>query len=161
VTGLWIGSAAPSQQKTFGLLGAAAAGIAIGWAWHPFFPINKNLWTSSYVFFTAGAACLLLAFCYWIVDVRGWRRWTTPFVILGTNAITLFAASALLVKTFLSITVGTVDGEPLSLWSYLYAIGFEPFFDPYVASLLFALANLAVLFALLTWMYRRRMFLRV
>jgi len=161
VTGLWIGSTAAPEHKTRGLLTAAAAGIAIGYAWHPFFPINKNLWTSSYVFFTAGAACLLLALCYWVIDVRGWRRWTVPFVILGTNAIALFAASALLVNTLVFIKVGSVDGEPLSLWSYLYAIGFEPFFDPYVASLLFAFAHLAVLFMLLAWMYRSRVFLRV
>lgn len=161
VTGLWLGSTATPDRKAAGLLAGAVAGIAIGYAWNAFFPINKNLWTSSYVFFTAGAACLLLAACYWAIDVRGWRRWTTPFVILGTNAITLFAASALLVKTLLFIKVAKVDGEPLSLWGYLYAHGFEPFFDPYIASLLFALANLAVLYALLAWMYRRRLFLRV
>jgi len=161
VTGLWLRADASPERKTAGLLAAAAAGIAIGYAWNPYFPINKNLWTSSYVFFTAGAASLLLALCYWAIDVRGWRGWTKPFVILGTNAITLFAASALLVKTLLSITVGEVDGEPLSLWSFLYARGFEPFFDPYIASLLFALANLAILFVLLAWMYRRRLFLRV
>jgi predicted acyltransferase len=81
--------------------------------------------------------------------------------VLGTNAITLFAASALLVKTLLTLKAGEVEGETVSLWSYLYARGFEPFFDPYVASLLFALANVALLFAPLAWMYRRRVFLRV
>lgn len=161
VAGLWLGADATRERKTAGLLAGAIVGIVIGYAWSPFFPINKNLWTSSYVFFTAGAACLLLAACYWTIDVRGWRGWTKPFVILGTNAITLFAASALLVKTFLFIKVAKVDDQPLSLWGFLYARAFEPFFDPYVASLLFALANLAVLFALLAWMYRRRLFLRV
>ena len=161
VAGLWLGSTATPTRKAAGLLRGGVAGIAIGYAWNPFFAINKNLWTSSYVFFTAGAACLLLALCYWTIDVRGWRGWTKPFVVLGTNAITLFAASALLVKTLLVVKVGEVEGEPLSLWSYLYARTFEPFFDPYIASLLFALANLAVLFALLAWLYRRRVFLRV
>jgi predicted acyltransferase len=61
----------------------------------------------------------------------------------------------------LFIKVAKVDDRPLSLWGFLYARGFEPFFDPYIASLLFALANLAVLFELLAWMYRRRLFLRV
>ena len=161
VAGLWLGADATREQKTAGLLAGAIVGIAVGRAWDPYFPINKNLWTSSYVFFTAGAACLLLAVCYWTIDVRGWRGWTRPFVILGTNAITLFAASALLVKTLLFIEVAKVDDEPLSLWGYLYARGFEPFFDPYIASLAFALANLAVLFALLAWMHRRHLFLRV
>lgn len=161
VAGLWLGSTATPDRKAAGLLVGAVVGIAIGYAWNPFFPINKNLWTSSYVFFTAGAACLMLGFCYWSIDVRRWRGWTKPFVVLGTNAITLFAASALLVKTLLTINAGEVEGETVSLWSYLYARGFEPFFGPYLASLLFALANVAVLFALLAWMYRRRVFLRV
>jgi predicted acyltransferase len=161
VAGLWLRAEASPQRKTAGLIAGAVVGIGLGYAWDPYFPINKNLWTSSYVFFTAGAACLLLALCYWTIDVRGWRWWTKPWVILGTNAITLFAASALLVKTLIFIKVGQVDGEPLSLWGYLYARGFEPFLDPYVASLTFALANLAVLFVLLAWMYRRRLFLRV
>jgi predicted acyltransferase len=161
VAGLWLGADTTRERKTAGLLAGAVLGIAVGYAWNPYFPINKNLWTSSYVFFTAGAACLLLAACYWTIDVRGWRGWTKPFVILGTNAITLFAASALLVKTLLFIKVAKVDDRPLSLWGFLYARGFEPFFDPYIASLLFALANLAVLFVLLAWMYRRRLFLRV
>lgn len=110
------------------------------------------------MFFTAGAACLLLAVCYWAIDIRGWRGWTKPFVILGTNAITLFAASALLVKTLLWIKV---KGGAESLWHYSYTRGFAPFADPYIASLAFALANLAVLFLLLAWMHRRRLFLRV
>ena len=161
VAGLWLASTGSPTRKVGGLVAGAVSGIAIGYAWNSFLPINKSLWTSSYVFFTAGAACLLLALCYWAIDVRGWRGWTRPFVILGTNAITLFAASALLVKTLLSIDVATVDDEALSLWGYLYARGFEPFFDPYIASLLFALAHLAVLFALLAWMHQRRLFLRV
>jgi predicted acyltransferase len=162
VAGLWIGSPATPAAKVLGLIGGGVLGIAVGYAWNPVFPINKNLWTSSFVFFTGGAACLLLAACYWAIDVRGWRGWTRPFVILGTNAITLFAASALLVKTLLFIKVARLgDGEPQSLWNYLYVHVFEPIPDPYIASLSFALANLAVLFVLLAWMHRRQIFLKV
>jgi predicted acyltransferase len=165
VTGLWLGSTATPPEKVRGLLIAAVVGIALGYAWHPFFPINKNLWTSSYVLFTAGAACAFLALCYWAIDLAGGGSpipaWTKPLVVLGTNAITLFAASALLVKTLLFITLTAPDGKPVSLWHWLYVHGFEPFLNPYVASLVFALANLAVLYALLAWMYRRRLFLRV
>ena len=62
---------------------AGVAGIAAGYLWHPFFPINKPLWTSSYVLFTAGAGSLLLALCMWLIDVRGWRAWGAPFLWLG------------------------------------------------------------------------------
>jgi predicted acyltransferase len=86
---------------------------------------------------------------------------STRLVSLDVFRGLLGAAVAGIVKTLVAIKVGEVDGAPLSLWSYLYARGFEPFFDPYIASPVFALANLAVLFALLAWMYRRQFFLRV
>ncbi len=161
VAGLWLGSAAPIRVKVRGLLVAAVAGMALGYAWSPFFPINKNLWTSSYVFFTAGFACALVALAIWAIDIRGWRSWTKPFVVLGTNAITLFAASALLVKTMLWIKIPHEDGTSVSLWNWSFTHAFRPFFDPYIASLAFALANLLVLYALLAWMYKRRIFLRL
>jgi predicted acyltransferase len=136
-------------------------GIALGYLWNPLFPINKNIWTSSYVLLTAGAAALLLALCYWIIDVRGWRGWTKPFVILGSNAITLYVASGLLVETLGLIRVTGDDGQPVALSRWIYVEAFAPLAAPKNASLLYALAHLAVLFVLLAWMYRRRLFLRV
>lgn len=160
VAGLWLGSAASAERKAGALLAGGAAAIVIGYAWHPFFPINKNLWTSSYVFFTAGAASVLLAACYWLIDVRGMRGWTKPLVILGTNAITLFVASGLLVKTLALFSVEAA-GTSVSLPRYIYAHAFLPLASPKNASLLYAVANLAILFVLLAWMHRRRLFLRV
>jgi predicted acyltransferase len=125
------------------------------------FPINKNIWTSSYAVFAAGAASLLLAACYWIIDVQGWRRWTTPLVVLGVNAITLFVASGLLVKTLALIRVTGNDGREMAFSRWAYLELFVPLASPKNASLLYALANLVVLYALLWWMYRRRIFLRV
>jgi predicted acyltransferase len=154
--GLWLRSTASPSRKAAGLLGAGVAGIVVGYAWNPWFPINKGLWSSSFVMFTAGAACLLLAACYWIVDVRGLRRGVTPFVILGTNALALYVASGLLADTLsLPHFAGTSAGQ------YAYRSWFEPLASPRNASLLYALAHLAVLFALLAWMYRRRIFVRV
>ena len=161
VAGLWLGSGATPPRKAAGLLAAGIAGIALGQVWDLVFPINKNLWTSSYVLFTAGGAALLLAACYWIIDVRGWRGWTKPFVILGANAITLYVVSGLLVETLGLIQVTGADGRDQSLGRYIYVEYFVPLASPKNASLLYALAHLAVLFALLGWMYRRRVFLRV
>jgi predicted acyltransferase len=161
VAGLWLGSAESAGRKTAGLFAAGIAGILAGYLWHVVFPINKNLWTSSYVLFTAGAALLLLALCYWIIDVRGWRGWTKPLVILGTNAITLYVASGLLVETLAHIHVAGAGGRDVSLSHYIYVQFFLPLAAPKVASLLYAVAHLMVLFGLLAWMYRRRLFLRV
>jgi predicted acyltransferase len=151
-----------SPERKAGLLAfGGVAAIVIGYAWNVVFPINKNLWTSSYAVFTAGAAGLLLAATYWIVDVKGWKRWTTPLVILGVNAITLFVASGLLVKTLNMIRVDGPDRREISISRWVYLHGFVPLADPKNASLLYAFANLVVLFGLLAWMYRRRIILRV
>ena len=111
--------------------------------------------------FTAGAAALLLAVCYWAIEVRAWRGWTTPFVILGSNAITLFVASGLLVKTLSDITVTGPDGAAMSVSRWAYLQYFVPLASPQNASLLYALANLVVLFGILAWMYRSRIFLKI
>jgi predicted acyltransferase len=161
VAGLWLGSANGDTRRAVGLALAGLLGIALGYAWHPWFPINKNLWTSSYVLFTAGAASLLLALCFYVIDLKGLRGWTRPFVILGSNAITLYVASGLLVETLGLFRVIGDDGRSVGLSRYIYTQVFVPLASPKNASLLYALANLLVLFALLAWMYRRRIFLRV
>lgn len=160
LAGLWIGGSAAPARKAGLMALAGVAAIAVGYAWNIVFPINKSLWTSSYVMFSAGAAALFLALCYWAIDIRGWRWWTKPFVILGVNALALYAFSSLLVSALSSISVTAGDGGAVSLLGLIYARGFEPLASPKNASLLYALANLAVLFLILLWMYRRRIFLR-
>jgi predicted acyltransferase len=161
VAGLWLATPNSEPRKAAGLAIAGAVAVIVGYVWAPFFPINKNLWTSSYVFLTAGLASLLLAACYWAIDIKGWRGWTRPFVILGVNAITLFVASALLVKTLALIRVTTDDGRTVAISRAFYNSVLLPIAAPKNASLMFAVLNLVVLFALLAWMYRRRIFLRV
>jgi len=161
VAGMCLGSDWASSRKTAALAGGGAVALFAGLVWNIVFPINKNLWTSSYVLFTAGFAALLLAACYWVLDVKRWRRGMTPLVILGVNAITLFVVSGLLVKTLALIRVAGPDGRMIAVNTWAYLHWFAPFADPKNASLLYSIANLAVLFALLWWMYRRRIFLRV
>jgi predicted acyltransferase len=161
VAGIWLHAGAGPARTAYGLLLGGAAGIGVGLLWDTVFPINKNLWTSSYAVFTAGAASVLLGACYWVIDLRGWRGWTKPFVVLGSNAIALYVASGLLADTLGVIRLTGPDGTPMPLARYLYLTVFAPLAAPKNASLLYAVANLAVLFALLAWLYRRRIFLRV
>jgi predicted acyltransferase len=135
-------------------------GVGIGLVWDLALPINKNLWTSSYVWFTAGGAALMLAACYWLIDVRGWKAWNWPFVVLGLNAITLFVASGLVAKLMGIIRVAGPNDTQVPLKAAIFNIAFVPLGDPYQASLLFALANLAVLWIALYGMYRRAWFLK-
>src|SRR6476660_6185530 len=98
LTGHWLRSERTRWDKVVGMFVAGAVCLVLGWAWNPFFPINKALWTSSYVLFTAGLALQLLALCYWLIDIKGYRRWAWPFEVFGVNALALFVGSGLMVK---------------------------------------------------------------
>jgi predicted acyltransferase len=130
------------------MLGAGLAGVIAGEAWGYWFPINKNLWTSSYVLFTAGAALLCLAICCWIADIkvhRGW--WTRPFLILGTNAITAYVLSQLIGGWF--------------AWDHLFAFQRLTVDSPGMASLLHSLIILVFCSLPVWWMYRRKIFFKI
>jgi predicted acyltransferase len=103
---------------------------------------------------------VVLAACYWIVDIRGWRVWGRPFVILGSNAIALFVLSGLLTKVLITVKVSMGDGTTATLYRYLYLTLYAPLLAPKNASLLFAATHLAILFGVLYVMYRRRIFLK-
>ncbi len=160
MAGLWLGSRASGARKAMGLLGAGIIAIGIGLVWSLVFPLNKALWTSSYVWFTAGAASVFLAFCYALIDLRGWKAWSWPFVILGRNAIALFVLSGLMTKFLSFHKVSGPDGNPVSMLRYIYTTWFVPLAEPINASLLFALANLAVLFVVLWLMDRKGIYLK-
>ncbi len=160
VTGLWLASGATQKEKAIKMAVAGVIGMVIGYIWGFTFPLNKSLWTSSYVWFTGGGAALFLAFCYLVIDVYGWRRWARPFVILGLNAITLFVLSGYLAKQMGLIRFAGADGKVISLSRYIYTSWFVPLADPYNASLLYALANLVVLFGVLYVMDRRGWYLK-
>ena len=160
VAGLWLGSRASGARKALWMVAAGVAAVGIGLAWSLVFPLNKALWTSSYVWFTGGAAAVFLALCYTLIDVKGWTAWSRPFVILGLNAIALFVLSGLMTKFLGFHKVTGPDGAPISLLRYTYVTWFVPLADPVNASLLFALANLAVLFVVLWLMDRKGIYLK-
>ena len=97
LTGEWLQTKRAPERKVVGMLVVGVAGVIAGEIWNHWFPINKNLWTSSYVLFTAGGALICLAACCWITDIELHRgRWSKPFLILGTNAITAYVLSQLI-----------------------------------------------------------------
>jgi predicted acyltransferase len=133
--------------------------ILTGLFWSIWFPINKNLWTSSYVLFTAGAALQFLAFLYWTVDVRKWRSWTMPAVVFGRNAIAVFVLSGLVAKSLILYKVARDGGSSSSLYQLLYEKAFASWAGPLRGSLLFALATVLFWWLAMWVLYRRRMFL--
>lgn len=131
-------------------------GTIVGLIWNQVFPINKALWTSSYVLFTGGVAAAVFAACYAAVDAEPSPRrdrWSEPLVALGRNALLLFVTSALVAKVLI-YWKWPDPAQPLGSW--LYGAVFAPLAPPKTASLAFAVAHLAILWAVLWVMHRRR-----
>jgi predicted acyltransferase len=160
LTGEFLSGAGNLSRKMRGLGIAGLAGVAAGYAWHPWFPIYKPLWTSSYVLFTAGAACLLLALCWWLIEMRGWRGWDRPFLWLGSNPILAYGLSTFFAKEGYVIKV-TEGAQKIGVQDWIYQHWFAPFAQPINASLAFAICYTA-LWTLVAWFfYRKKIFLKV
>jgi predicted acyltransferase len=144
--GAWLRTTRPPTEKARGLVIGGVLSLAIGYLWWPLFPVIKNLWTSSYVMLAGGWSLLLLALFYYVIDVRGYRSWAFPFVVIGMNAITIYV-----VQNFVDFN------------------GIAGFFVGGVASLLTAGAGAVVLAAgavvarwlFLRYLYAKGTFLRV
>ena len=160
-TGRWINSKREPLEKAAGMFGAGALCIIIGYIWDWVFPINKALWTSSYVVFTAGMALQLLALCYWSIDIKGYKKWTKPFVIFGVNALALFVFSGLMARIFSVISIPKIDGSKGNLQTWIYQHLFASWLTQINASLGYALAYVLLWLGLMTILYRRKIFIKV
>lgn len=139
LAGKWItGSAAP-WRKAGALMAAGLLMLALGWAWHPFFPVIKKIWSSSFVLVAAGWSAILLGLFYALVDVLQWRRGIAPFLWVGANPIALYLASGL--GFFRTISERLVFATPYA-W-------------------LPAAMTFLIMLATARWLHRRQIFLRV
>ena len=135
-------------------------GTVVGVIWGWLFPINKSLWTSSYVIFTAGMACYFLALCYWLINVKGYRKWATPFIVYGTNAIAAFFLSAVVARTLNLIKVSGADG-PIALKTFIVRTFYMSWLSPINGSLAFALTYVLFFLGIMGIMYRRKIFIKL
>jgi heparan-alpha-glucosaminide N-acetyltransferase len=124
------------------------AGIAVGLALSPWFPLIKRIWTPSFTVYSAGWTTLMLAAFYWVVEVQGWRRWTFPLVVVGMNSIAAYVIGNAFGGWFRSAT---------RAWVELFAPVLGPVWLPVLQHALFA----ATAWAVLLWLYRRRVFFKV
>ena len=134
------------NQKAGRLVLAGIGCIALGWLWNLVFPVNKNLWTSSFVLVAGGWSLLMLSLFYWIIDVRGLRRWAFFFVVIGMNSILIYLAGQV------------IDFEHAT--HYLFG-GILGFFSKPVQAIGGVFAFLAVKWLFLYFLYRKNAFLRV
>ncbi|MDH6056544.1 acyltransferase family protein [Umezakia ovalisporum] len=159
-TGEWIRNQPVETRTSLGLALFGIGCLIIGWGWGWAFPINKKLWTSSYVMFTSGWALVLLAACYELMEVRKIRRWSKPFETMGLNAIALFIASVLLIKILVKTKIGTGE-TALTTYNWIYQNIFASWAGNLNGSLLFALVTLLFWLAIADLMYHQRWFLKI
>lgn len=160
-TGEWLQRHRSGRARMRELVLASTAAITLGLAWNAVFPINKNLWTSSYVVFTAGTAALLLAGLYRAIDMRGMKRWAQPFVVYGMNAILVYVGSGLLVQTLLRIRMPLGASETTSGYAWIYQTFFVPWAGELNGSLGFALGHVLFWFGVAWLLHRKKIYLKV
>ena len=155
-TGEWMRGKQP-RAVVHGLLVGAAVGLTLGKLWSIWFPINKNLWTSSYVLFAGGFAMAVLAVCMFLIDVRGWKKWAQPFVWFGMNPLAIFFLATFVAKMSVKHHVHGV------LWkTFVYKGMFEHLFpSPYLNSLAFALSYVLLFWIVAYIFYRNKIFIKV
>jgi predicted acyltransferase len=158
LTAMWLRSKKSLEQKCTGLLTGGIALILLGELWNPWFPINKKLWTSSYVLFAAGVSMLILALCYWAIEIRGWKKgWTYYWLVFGSNAITAYVLSELLSSALSAIRIGSHQ----SLHGLIYQSVFQPVHPPGIGALLYSLAFVMVCWLVVWPLYVKRIFIKV
>lgn len=148
LAGAWLLSAGTMARKLLGLAGTGLSLVALGWLWGLQFPIIKHIWTSSYVLYTAGWSCLLLALFYAIIDGLRWRRWAFLFLLIGMNPLLIYFLGntrivdfGYIAKFFLGFSYASAPPDLRAVWQ--------------------ALATIVVELVFLYWLYRRKFFWRV
>lgn len=165
IIGYLVGSVIKDTEKksVVGLLMTlSVAAIVAGWVWGLVFPINKPLWTSSYVLYTAGWACLVLAALIWIIDMKGYSGWTSFFVVFGMNPLFIFALSGLWARTTgRMIHFSDPDGKIISASGKLYRDFFLPLAGDINGSLLYAISHVVFFWLIGYILYKKKIFIKV
>ena len=179
LTGIWIGSTAETQRRrdeegngdpslftrhlsrVSGMFFFGTVLVALGWMWNSYFPMNKALWTSSYVVVTTGLALLTFASCYWLIDIKGYKKWAWPFVVFGVNALALFVFSGIFARMIAAYKVSSFDDKPISVQKWIVDNLYLALFQPINASLGYAISFILFWFLLMWLLYRRNIFIKV
>ena len=161
-TGHWLKSKRSAKQLIGGMVFFGVLGMLAGELWNRWFPINKNLWTSSFVLFSGGFCLLFLSLLYWITEVKQCRgKWTIPFLVFGMNAIAGFVADSLIYGPGYTFTVAAANGAKMN-WheagqAYLESTGLSVA----NASLVYSLGAVLICWIMLWFLWRKKIFIKV
>ena len=136
-------------------------GVAAGMLWGLLFPVNKPLWTSSYVIYTAGWACIIMAILIWIIDIKGYTKWTPFFVVFGMNPLFIFALAGVWARILTRIIKINEGDTVITGYNWLYQNIFQPFAGDINGSLLFALSHIVVFWFICYVLYKKKIFIKV
>ena len=149
------------EYKILDLLKWGFIWLTLGYLWSWIFPLNKNIWTSSFSLFTGGLATVVFGFCYWYIDVKGYKKGINWGIAYGINAITVFFLSGILARIMGMIHV-TVAGDTLSLKGVLYSVVLKGIFgNPMIASVSHSALWVFLFFILARWMQRKNILIKV
>lgn len=159
LTGQLLNSDYSKKDKALYMYVAGSLGLLAGVIINQWFPINKGLWTSSYVLLTGGFALHFLAFCYWLIDIKKVQWWTKPFVMFGMNALAVYVMSSLVAKLLVMIPAPLGTAETIK--GMVYNDLLLPLVDPINASLLFALGYVLIWLWVMAVFYRKKIFIKI
>lgn len=161
LTATWLKKGNLKTLKNLGTItGTGVAMVILALIWDLFFPINKALWTSSFVLFTGGLGIIILSLSYWIIDVKKYQLLIWPFVAFGRNAITAFVLSGVLPR-LLSFIPFSANGEETNIWAYVNHEVFMPNLSPNNASLISAITVVLLIFIPIWVMYKKNVIVKV
>jgi predicted acyltransferase len=162
IAGRWLAlKEKPLLERITGLFAVGSLGMVLGLMWNWSFPINKSLWTSSYVLFTAGMACVALATIMWIVDYVNVKGWTKPFVVYGVNPIVAFVGSGVMARLIYTLWHVNYNSKSTAIQDAIYQSVFLPWLPERVASLAFAITFVLLWYGILLVLYRKKIILKV
>ncbi len=162
LTGLWLRTQESIPAKTLGLAAAAAASLVLGYLWSFEFPLNKNIWTSSFVLVAGGYSLALLALVFWAVEQKGWRKgWTWVWLVFGSNAIAAYMFSELSQSTLQNIQVSGESGARTTLasWIAIHTVAHIP--NPGWAAFGYSVAFAAFCFIPVWILHRQKIFVKI
>ena len=161
LTGWFLRSDKPKVEKTMWLLLIGNLGLLAGWTFDTWFPMNKSIWTSSYVIYTSGMALIFLGICYYTIEVLNWRKWTKPFVLYGLNSISVFMLSGFVARLTFIIKFTNDDGTKTSLASLLYNTLYSSWLPPMTASLSWAITWITGFLILMWFMDKKKIYIKI
>lgn len=161
LTGHWLRGKADKMTKAVWMFVCGNIMLVLGTIFDMWFPINKNIWTSSYVIFTGGMALEFMAMCYFLIDIKGYKWWTKPFIVFGMNAIIVYFFSSIAAYAVYMPKVTGTSGEKIDFKVWLYQTLFASWLPPFNASVAWAIAYVLFWLAIMWVLYEKKIFIKV